>query len=72
VARSLRKELDALMKAEIEQSEAMHEAMKHPNDLIGIRDTLRILVAWNGSLRRAILRLAEEVDGLLGAQEPDS
>jgi hypothetical protein len=68
MARSLRKELDSLMKAQLEQSEAFNEAMTRPDDLIPYEQMVKLLVDWNGILRQAVLLLAEEIDRLDGVE----
>jgi hypothetical protein len=64
VTRSLRKDLDSLMKAQLEQSEAFNEAMTQPDELIPYEQMVKLLVDWNGILRQAILVLADEIDRL--------
>jgi hypothetical protein len=71
MAHNLCKELDALMKAETEQMPEWHAAMDKPGDL-NLFEIVPILAGWVGIHRRAILRLAEEIDRLGEAVEPES
>lgn len=69
MAGSLRKELDSLMKAQMEQTEIWHTVMASPGDMIDLPDSVRLLIDWNAILRKAILRLAEEIDRIDGPDE---
>jgi hypothetical protein len=62
MARSLRKELDSLMKAQVEQLPLWHQTMQKRD--ANIEDGLRLAMNFIGIQRKAILRLAEEIDAL--------
>src|SRR5471032_836922 len=68
--RSLRNELDALMKAQMEQLPDWHEAMARPGDNLNLQETVNIVLRWQGIHREMILRLAEEIDRLSGPDGP--
>ena len=75
MARNLVKELDALMKADLEQSETFQTMMRKrggDDEWVGAAELLPLLVDWLGAHRLAILRLAEEIDRLNRADEPKS
>ena len=63
---TLRNEIDALMKAEIEQHPEWHRIMEDnrdaPEDPMTLRDTVLGLMAMVSVQRKAILRLADEID----------
>jgi hypothetical protein len=60
---TLEEEMDAFMKARIEQSHAYNEFLAK-GDNIGSRDLQRVLSVVMGVHREAILRLAKEIDDI--------
>lgn len=59
---TLRKDLDSWMQARVEQLPEWHEAMDEPGDTLTLEQSLKIQAGYQGILREAILRLAEEID----------
>lgn len=72
---NFRDELDAIMKAEQEQIPELQERMagrrKDPSGRLTVGENLAVLTALSGIHRRALLRIAEEIDRLRGTEEPE-
>jgi len=61
------KEIDALLKATLEQQPGWHEAMKPPGDLpMSPKANIRVLEARVNAYRVVIFRLAREIATLKG------
>lgn len=61
---TLEEEMDAFMKARIEQSQAWNEYHAKGEDNITARDLQRVMAVTMGVHREAILRLAREIDNI--------